>query len=61
MKTIFYLLKRFILSAFILYGYNLFSVNFNMIIPINFITLAMIFFLGAPGLVALVMFRIILL
>ncbi len=61
MNKIFYCLKRFILSAFILYGYNLFSVNFNMIIPINFVTLGMIFLLGAPGLVALVLFKIILL
>ena len=61
MNKIFYCFKRFILSAFILYGYNLFSVNFNMIIPINFVTLGMIFLLGAPGLVTLVLFKIILL
>ncbi len=61
MKKILTLLKRFILSAFVLYGYNIFSVNFNMIIPINFITLGVIFFLGSPGLIALVLFKIILL
>ena len=53
-------IKRLILSAVILYGYNLFSVNFNMIIPINFITLSSVVLLGAPGLIALVLFRILL-
>lgn len=61
MKIIFDFIKRFVLSAFVLYGYNLFSVNFNMIVPINFITLGVVFFLGAPGLVALVLFKIVLL
>ena len=53
-------IKRLILSAVILYGYNLFSVNFNMIIPINLITLSSVVLLGAPGLIALVLFRILL-
>lgn len=61
MKKLFLVSKRFVLSAFVLYGYNLFSVNFNMIIPINFITLGIVFILGAPGLIALVLFKIVLL
>ncbi len=61
MKKIFLIVRRFILSAFVLYGYNLFSVNFNMIIPINIITLGIVFLLGAPGLIALALFKIILL
>ena len=61
MKKIFLIVRRFILSAFVLYGYNLFSVNFNMIIPINIITLGIDFLVGAPGLIALALFKIILL
>ena len=61
MRKIFLLIRRFILSAFVLYGYNLFSVNFNMIIPINIITLGIVFTLGAPGLIALALFKIVLL
>lgn len=53
-------MKKFILSTFVLYSYNLFAVNFNLVIPINFLTLGSIFFLGAPGLIALVLFKIIL-
>lgn len=61
MKKLLLIIKRFVISAFVLYGYNLFSVNFNMIIPINFITLGIVFSLGAPGLIALVLFKIVLL
>ena len=58
MKFILFLVKKIILSAFILYGYNLIAVNFNMIIPINVYTLGFITFLGSPALIALVFFKI---
>ena len=60
MKKFAKIIKRFVLSACILYGYNLISVNFNMIVPINIFTLLIIFFLGAPGLIALVLFKLLL-
>ena len=50
MKKLFDIIKRVIISGFLLYGYNLIAVNFNMILPINFITLLSITFLGAPAL-----------
>ena len=56
MKFILFVVKKIILSAFILYGYNLIAVNFNMIIPINVYTLGFITFLGSPALIALVLF-----
>ena len=58
MKFILFVVKKIILSAFILYGYNLVAVNFNMIIPINVYTLGFITFLGSPALIALVLFKI---
>lgn len=58
MKKIVECFKRIIISGFILYGYNLIAVNFNMILPINIITLLSIAFLGTPVLFALVLFRI---
>lgn len=61
MKKLFDIIKRVIISAFLLYGYNLIAVNFNMILPINFITLLSITFLGAPALLALVLFKILIL
>lgn len=53
------LIKKVIISAFILYGYNLIAVNFNMTVPINIYTLSFITFLGSPALIALILFKII--
>ena len=58
MKFMLFVVKKIILSAFILYGYNLIAVNFNMIIPINVYTLGFITLLGSPALIALVLFKI---
>ncbi len=61
MKIMKRFIKNIILGAFILYGYNLIAVNFNMMVPINFITLFGVAFLGAPGLIALILFKILIL
>lgn len=58
MKVLFKLLKKVIFSAFLLYGYNLIAVNFNMIIPINVITILSMCFLGMPSLLALLLFKL---
>lgn len=59
MKKIISVLKRVIFSAFLLYGYNMIAVNFGLVVPINFSTILCITLLGAPGLLALVLFKII--
>lgn len=61
MKKIVGIVKKIVISGFLLYGYNLIAVNFNMILPINFITLFSVAFLGAPVLIALVLFKILIL
>lgn len=61
LKKIMLLIKKIVLSAFVLYGYNLIAVNFNMIIPINYITVGLMTVLGAPVLIALVLFKILVL
>ena len=61
MKYIVAFIKKFILSAFILYGYNLIAVNFNMIIPINFLTIGFVALLVAPALCALLLFKLLIL
>ena len=58
LKKILSIVKKIVLSAFVLYGYNLIAVNFNMIVPINYVTVGLMTFLGAPALVALVLFKI---
>lgn len=58
MDKLVYFFKRIIFSAFLLYGYNLVAANFNLLIPINVITILFVSILGAPGLFALILFKI---
>ncbi len=53
MKKIFTLIKKIVLSAFILYGFNLIAAPLNIIVPINVITVLVIAILGMPGLFGL--------
>lgn len=59
MKKIVYLLKKIIFSFVILYGFNTIGSIFSLIIPINFITLFLITFLGFPALFSLVLLLVI--
>lgn len=59
MKNILLIVKKIIMSYVILYGYNLIAVNFNMVIPINVITILLITVLGVPSLLALLLLRIV--
>ncbi len=59
MKKILDLLKRVVLSFVILYGYNLIAANFNMVIPINIITVGVVAILGVPSLIALLLLKVI--
>ena len=61
MKNILGFLKKVVLSFVILYSYNLIAVNFNMVIPINIVTIALITFLGTPSLIVLILFKILVL
>ena len=58
MKIIVRIVKRVILCAFFLYGYNLIAVNFNMIIPINIYTLGLTSVLGIPSVLGLLLFKV---
>lgn len=58
MKIIVQLIKRISLCAFLLYGYNLIAVNFNLIVPINIWTVSLVFFLGVPSILGLVLFKL---
>ena len=53
-KKIFSIIKRVIMSVFILYGYNLIAAPLGFIIPINLITVLLISILGMPALLSLV-------
>ena len=57
MKLVKYLIKKIVYSAFLLYGYNLIAVNFNMIVPINVYSMSIVSVLGSFGLISLVLFK----
>ncbi|MDD5980032.1 MAG: pro-sigmaK processing inhibitor BofA family protein [bacterium] len=59
MKKIVNITKNIILAPFILYIYNLISVPFNIVIPINIFNTLIVGFLGIPGLVTLIIFKLI--
>ena len=56
-KKIMNIVKKIVIGAFVLYGYNLIAVNFNMIIPINLTTVSLTTIFGFPALIALMLFR----
>ena len=58
-KKLLNLLKRIIISAFILYGYNLIVTPINLTIPINLITLSLITFFCLFALFALIVILIV--
>jgi inhibitor of the pro-sigma K processing machinery len=58
MKFLFKIIKNGLFSAFLLYGYNLIAVNFNMVIPINIYTIGFVAILGIPSIISLILFKI---
>lgn len=58
MKKVWQLLQRIIVSIFILYGYNLIATRFNLVIPINLITIGSVSILGFPMLFVLVLLKV---
>ena len=60
MKLIIKIIKRIILSVIILYGYNLIASRFNLIIPINIMTVGSISVLGFTILFVFVLLKVIL-
>ena len=58
-KKMFNILKRIIINAFILYGYNLIVTPINLTIPINLITVGLLTVFGIPALFALIIILIV--
>jgi len=54
LKKIFSFVKKIIISAFGIYGYNLIAAPLNLLIPINVITVFLVTILGFPALLGLI-------
>ena len=61
LKKLFNLIKRIVISAFVLYGYNLLVTPINLIIPINIITVTLLTIFGLPALFSLIIILIVVL
>lgn len=48
------MLKKIIFAVILLYSFNLISVNFGVIVPINYITVLLITILDVPAMILLV-------
>lgn len=59
MKKVLVFLRGFLLAPFILYLYNVIAVPLNVIVPINLFNTLIVGFLGIPGLILLVVFKLI--
>jgi len=59
LKKIYILLKKVVISAFLLYGYNLIASPLNLIIPINIVTVTLLTVFGFPALFSLIVVFII--
>ena len=49
--------KKFILSSFIIWTFNMVAVNFNMVIPINLWTIGFVGIFDFPALVTLIILK----
>ena len=58
MKYVISILKRIIFGFFVLYSFNIISSIFNLVIPINVVTVSIVSLLGFPALFAIVLFLI---
>ncbi len=54
MNKLIKLIKRIIISSFLLYGYNILVQPIGLVIPINIFTVISISILGIPALMALI-------
>ncbi len=59
LKKIFNVIKKIVLAAFILYGFNLIMSPLSVIVPINIITVLLVTLLGFPGLLGLVVIMLV--
>jgi len=58
LKFILKIIKRIIISSFLLYGYNILVQPINLTIPINIFTIVAISILGVPALLSLIFIMI---
>jgi len=60
LRKFFSFFKKILFSIFLLYGYNLIASSFNVVIPINVITVLTIAIFGIPALISFIIMFVVL-
>jgi len=58
-KKVYVVIKKIILAVLFIYAYNKLALPLNLIIPINFITVALVALCGIPSLLMLVLYYLV--
>ena len=58
LKRIFLIIKKIILSILLIYAYNKLALPLNVVIPINIVTVLMVFICGIPSILVLFLFSL---
>lgn len=59
LKNIFNIIKKIILSVLLIYAYNKIALPLNVVIPINILTILLVFICGIPSILMLVLFSLV--
>lgn len=59
LNKMFNLLRKIIVSVLIIYAYNKLALPLNVIIPMNVITIMLVFLCGIPSIIMLVLFSLV--
>lgn len=59
LKIVFGVLKKLIVSVLLIYSYNRLALPLDIFIPMNFITIFMVFLCGIPSIFVLIAFSLI--
>ena len=54
LKKIFQILKKIVVSMFLIYGYNLIAVPLGILVPLNILTVLYVAIFGVPALLSLI-------
>ena len=56
LKKLFIIIKKIIFGMVLLFGYNTFLSSFNVLIPINLITIIFVALFDIPGVIGIIIF-----
>ena len=59
LKKVFNIIKKFIVSVLVLYAYNKLAIPLGVSIPLNVITISLVFICGIPSILMLVLFSLV--